>query len=188
MPCSSNCALRCRCHHFAPLPTCCSLRIRHCVAKTAFQTLCQSVSQQASQAPRGKGERADERPATAESTAEASSTWTCRLSPLPPPPTDDTKRRRQRSNELFLLPFFKAPRSVEPNSDLGLPLPLQETDSSARSQSQSHYCAMGTYHFAPPTRRRGMYYELKRVQPIAKCNVDMATPNELIPITLDWLL
>ena len=113
----------------------------------------QSASKSGTAGQRRTSGRTDERPATAESTAEASSTWTCRLSPLPPPPppTDDTKRRRQRSNELFLLPFFKAPRSVEPNSDLGLPLPLQETDSSARSQS--HYCAMGTYHFAPPTRR-----------------------------------
>ena len=144
-----------RCHHFAPLPTdppvalslspSLSERVRHCVAKTAFQTLCPSVSKSGTAGQRRTTERMAA--ATRDGRTDGRRSIFNLDLPLPPPSSDDTREPRPRSFSRR-VPMSRALRvglAVSP------PRRLQETARSARSQS--HYCAMGTYHFALPTRR-----------------------------------
>ena len=112
---------------FADRPTCCSLSlslslspslslraVRHCVAKTAFQTLCPSVSKSGTAGQRRTSGRRSGRTATDRRTGrhtdgEASSTWTCR--PL-------RRHRRMTRTNLAHGRFLVAPQK----SDLPFPL------------------------------------------------------------------
>ena len=136
---------------FADRPTCCSLS----VSLRASPPLCRqdripnfvSVSQQVRHRGAKENERTEERADGDGQTDGRRSIFNLDLPPAPPPSSDDTNEPRPRSFSRR-VPMSRAPKvglAVSPRRR------LQETARSARSQS--HYCAMGTYHFALPTRR-----------------------------------
>ena len=145
---------------FADRPTCCSLSLSLSVSlPPSSPPLCRqdripnfvSVSQQVRHRGAKENERTEERAdgdgQTDGQTDGRRSIFNLDLPPAPPPPSDDTNEPRPRSFSRR-VPMSRAPRvglAVSPRRR------LQETARSARSRS--HYCAMGTYHFALPTRR-----------------------------------
>ena len=144
---------------FADRPTCCSLSLSLSVSlPPSSPPLCRqdripnfvSVSQQV----RHRGAKENERTGRADDGRDPRRTdgrgrrSIFNLDLQPPPPSDDTNEPRPRS-------FSRLRPTMSRTQRVGLDVSprrrLRETERSARSQS--HYCAMGTYHFAPPTRR-----------------------------------